>query len=415
MNSDTRLAVFQDLVGCCHDLYLWTYDRSMCLLSSNCPDEETVANLLLFGNHNETLIDFGKNHRKPVIMTDAMGLMWLASPEKDGDELRRIHVLGPFFTDDAVARQIGQRLRQMELSEPLRKQAIRFLQSLPVISLNRIFEYGIMLHFCITGERITVSDLHYRKDRQSRKPPAQSSENPNIHGTYAAEQEMLRMVREGNLNFRNQVSKLAMTGNLGRLSKNQERHFKNTVLVGITLFARAAIDGGLSPETALTLSDQYFQSVEECRSMDELMQISYTMMQDYVERVHRCRQDTAISKPIRASIDYIDLHLEDALSLEKLAALTGYSEYYFSKRFKKECGLAPNAYIRAKRLERAKFLLRTTQASIQDISEQLHFGSQSYFADAFRKAEGISPTAYRERFQNRTSASSTEEIKEDTE
>lgn len=413
MNSDTRLSVFQELVGCCHNLYLWTYDRSMCLLSSSCPDEETVANLLLFGNHNETLIDFGKKHRRPVIMTDSMGLMWLASPEKDEDELRRIHVLGPFFTDDAVARQIGQRLREMELSEPLRKQAISFLQSLPVISLNRIFEYGIMLHFCITGERITVSDLHYRKDTQKQKTPTQSAENLNIHGTYAAEQEMLRMVREGDLHYTNQVSKLSMTGNFGKLSKNQERHFKNLILAGITLFSRAAIEGGLSPEIALSLSDQYFQSVEDCHSMTELMGISNTMMQDYVERVHRCRQDSAISKPIRTSMDYIDLHLEDELTLEQLAALTGYSDYYFSKRFKKECGKTPKEFIRSKRLERAKFLLRTTQTSVQDISEQLHFGSQSYFADAFRKAEGISPSAYREQFQNRLSASPKGEIKED--
>ncbi len=401
MNSDTRLAVFQELIGCYHNLYLWTYDRFMCLLSSSCPDEETVANLLVFGNHNDTIIEFFKSHRKPLVMTDAMGLMWLAAPEKDGSELRRIHALGPFFTDDATARQIGYRLREMEISEPLRHRALSFLQSLPVISLNRIIEYAIMLHFCITGEKITVSDLLYRKDAQGNGQALPGTVSPNTHGTYAAEQELLRMVREGNLNYSNQLSRLALTGNMGTLSRNHERHLKNLTLAGITLFSRAAIEGGVSPEISLTLSDQYFQSVENCSSMTELMDINDTMMRDYVERVHRCRQDPSISAPVRSAMDYIALHLEEELTLKQLAELTGYSEYYFSKRFKQEAGVTPKEYIRGKRLERAKFLLRTTQTSVQDISEALRFGSQSYFADAFRRGEGISPTAYREQFQNR--------------
>lgn len=160
----------------------------------------------------------------------------------------------------------------------------------------------------------------------------------------------------------------------------------------------------MSPETALTLSDRYFQSVEDCRTMTELMEISSTMAQDYVERVHRRKQERGISEPVRSSMEYVELHLTEEVSLKQLAELAGYSEYYFSKRFKKETGTTPKAFIQEKRLERAKFLLRTTQISVQDISESLRFGSQSYFADVFRRAEGISPTAYREQFQNRIPA-----------
>ena len=401
MTTDTRLAVFQELVACCHNLYLWSYDDAMHLLSSNCPDEKSVVQFAQLDNFNSTLLDFGKAHTKPAIMTDSLGLMWLASPEKDRGELRRIHVLGPFFTDDDAVGQIDQRLWEMKLEEPVHKQALAFLRSLPVISLNRIFEYGIMLHYCITGERINVSELHYRKSRQKKKGADAIPEDLKTHGTYAAEQEMLRMVREGDLNYIKQMSKLSMTGNYGRLSKNQERNNKNLILVGITLFARAAIEGGVSPETALTLSDRYIQSVEDCRNMSELVEIRSTMAQDYVERVHRRKQETGVSEPVRSSMEYVELHLTEELSLKQLAEMSGYSEYYFSKRFKHETGTTPKAFIREKRLERAKFLLRTTQTTVQDISESLRFGSQSYFADAFRRAEGMSPTAYREQFQNR--------------
>lgn len=95
-------------------------------------------------------------------------------------------------------------------------------------------------------------------------------------------------------------------------------------------------------------------------------------------------------------MNYIDLHIEDEITLKTLADLSSYSEYYISKRFKKETGITPAEYIRRRRLERAKFLLRTTRMDVQQISERLRFGSHSYFADLFRREFGVSPTQWRE-------------------
>lgn len=120
------------------------------------------------------------------------------------------------------------------------------------------------------------------------------------------------------------------------------------------------------------------------------------MQEDFVRRVACCRQNPARSKPVRACIDYIDLHLEDDLTLQTPASLSGYSEYCISKRFKKETGTTPKEYLRKKRLERAKFLLCASGADIHKISERLRFYSQSYFSEMFRKEYGITPTRWRE-------------------
>lgn len=61
---------------------------------------------------------------------------------------------------------------------------MRFLRRLPIISLNRIFEYAIMLHFCVTGEKITVSDLRYHENRQQIAGSFSSQETVDAHGTY---------------------------------------------------------------------------------------------------------------------------------------------------------------------------------------------------------------------------------------
>ena len=48
-----------------------------------------------------------------------------------------------------------------------------------------------------------------------------------------------------------------------------------------------------------------------------------------------------------------------------------------------------------KKIEEAKLLLSGTRMSIQDISDELSFGSRSFFFSSFQKETGMSPTAYR--------------------
>lgn len=400
MDITYRLQLFREMISCCHNLYVWNYDANLQLLDSNCPEQTLLNGLLSVGEHQKVLLSFAEEHHKPIILTNTMGIMWVGAPEREHDELKRIHVLGPFFIDNSSTQQIEQRLNQLHLSANLHRQAIRFLQELPVISLNRIFEYAIMLHYCITEEKIGVSDLHYRKTEQPQRNVS-AEESAKLHGTYAAEQEMLRYVREGDLNYLHHMNKMSMIGNMGKLSNNDSnRQMKNLVLVCITLFSRAAIEGGLAPEISLSLTDYYFQSVEACTSIAELSEISHTMQEDFIKRVHRCRYDTTMTRPIRTCIEYINLHLEEEVTLEALADMAGYSTYYLSKRFKREVGQTPKEYIRNQRLERAKFLLHTTTNSIQDISETLCFSSKSYFADAFHKSIGITPSEYREQAQS---------------
>lgn len=405
MEQKERLSFFNHMIRCCHNLYFWSYDASFQLIESNCPDETAIGSFLRVERSHEMILEYAKDNDMPLIITSAIRLMWTAAFRRENGILKNIYILGPYFIDDNSPHNIENRLRNMELSTTFRRNSVRFMQSLPVISLNRIMEYSIMFHYAVTEEEISISDIAYR-DSDTSSPgnrhaasaeQLSGEETPMIHGSYAAEQEMLRMVREGDLSFISKKQKLALSGNIGRLSNsNDGRQFKNAVLVCIVLFSRAAIEGGLSPEVSMTLTDHYFQSVEACTSIIELKEISETMQKDFIQRVHKCRQNAGLSKAIRKCCDYIDLHLEEPVRLETLAGELGYSEYYLTKKFRQETGKTLKEYIRDKRIGRAKFLLTTTDLSIHDISERLQFGSQSYFTETFRKAAGIHPTAFRE-------------------
>ena len=140
-----------------------------------------------------------------------------------------------------------------------------------------------MLHFAVTGQTITPSDLDYYEDVRNTFDLDNPESAIDFHGTYEAEQEMLRMGREGDIeHFRKHMDKMAFIGTAGKLSNgDNDRQMKNMVQVCITLFSRAAIEGGMLPETAMTLTDYYFQSVEAAGSIAELTKISHSMQEDF--------------------------------------------------------------------------------------------------------------------------------------
>ena len=59
-------------------------------------------------------------------------------------------------------------------------------------------------------------------------------------------------------------------------------------------------------------------------------------------------------------------------------------------------GCTIHTYIRQKKIEEAKLLLSGTTLDMQEISDELSFGSRSYFASCFQKETGISPSKYRQ-------------------
>ena len=118
-------------------------------------------------------------------------------------------------------------------------------------------------------------------------------------------------------------------------------------------------------------------------------------LDDYVRRVRVAKETNAHSRQIQNICDYISLHIREPLSISLLSERLGYTEYYFSHKFKEVTGLSVNAYIRRKKIEEAKLLLSGTCMSIQDISDELSFGSRSFFFSSFQKETGMSPTAYR--------------------
>jgi len=107
-------------------------------------------------------------------------------------------------------------------------------------------------------------------------------------------------------------------------------------------------------------------------------------------------EDTEISmQRIFKSIDYIEQHLYDKISVHEVAAASHYSTYHFSRIFKALVGDTPKEYLRKRRLTVAAKRLLSEDIGILELSFDCQFDSQEAFTRAFKALFNITPAQYR--------------------
>ncbi|MFB6273689.1 MAG: helix-turn-helix domain-containing protein [Salinibacter sp.] len=88
---------------------------------------------------------------------------------------------------------------------------------------------------------------------------------------------------------------------------------------------------------------------------------------------------------------------EPDFTVEELADAVGPSRRQLTRRMKEAFDATPAAYVRARRLDRAKVLLAAGFDTITAVAEAVGFASPSAFSKAFREATGCAPSTYAER------------------
>jgi AraC family transcriptional regulator len=97
----------------------------------------------------------------------------------------------------------------------------------------------------------------------------------------------------------------------------------------------------------------------------------------------------------RKTVAYLEQHLAEPISLAVLAQMVGLSPSYFCRAFRQSFGRPPHRYQLNQRIERAKTLLATHAVSVTDVGVSVGYNDTSAFCTAFRRATGLSPSAYR--------------------
>lgn len=119
----------------------------------------------------------------------------------------------------------------------------------------------------------------------------------------------------------------------------------------------------------------------------------------YAEKPDSTSQRNVASLPnwrLKRTIDFIDSHADEPITLADLARTAGLSRMHFAAQFRKATGLRPHEYLLRQRVEKAKTMLRTTHLPIVEIALAVGFGSQAHFTGVFKRFAGETPHRWRE-------------------
>jgi transcriptional regulator GlxA family with amidase domain len=102
---------------------------------------------------------------------------------------------------------------------------------------------------------------------------------------------------------------------------------------------------------------------------------------------------------IAAAQDWLSTHFSLASAVEEMVRRSDLAERTFKRRFKEATGFAPIDYVQRLRIEDAKRRLERTDAPADEISWQVGYQDAAFFRRVFKRMTGLTPGAYRRRFQ----------------
>ncbi len=98
---------------------------------------------------------------------------------------------------------------------------------------------------------------------------------------------------------------------------------------------------------------------------------------------------------MRRVLGHVRTHLHEPLDVQALADLAGLSRAHFTRVFTRSEGVSPAEYVLNERMRRAASLLVSSEAAVKQVCRDCGFDDPNYFAKAFRKSYGASPTEFR--------------------
>lgn len=120
---------------------------------------------------------------------------------------------------------------------------------------------------------------------------------------------------------------------------------------------------------------------------------------DFLIELYRIRSaegtSASPSAALMKAIDYISCNYALSITPDDLCKASGVSKQHLCLLFRRIMNMRPMEYIAKRRIQEAKSLLTVTDKSIEAISYETGFCSESCFCMLFRRYEGLTPSAFR--------------------
>ena len=314
-------------------------------------------------------------------------------------------IVGPTRQLPASDQTLRELAFRMGLGKEEAEECRRGMKAIVPMPVESLLLMLCAVNYMVNGEKRELRELTIATGQQAdldslraaqvmapdNQPPAP------LHNSYSQEQAILRIVRKGDTAALHTWLGSAPAVRGGILAPEHLRQRKNLFIVTATLCSRAAIRGGLDVDDAFSLSDAYIQSCERLDTAEKITNLQYHMVLEFTRRVERLHLGEHPGRLAQAVANYVQHHLSETVSTEKLAQALYMGRSHLSTKFHAETGVTLSEFILRQKTEEAKRLLRYTDRTAAAIGEYLAFSSPAHFTRVFKKYAGVTPNEYREK------------------
>lgn len=272
---------------------------------------------------------------------------------------------------------------------------------LPYCELKTFLEAMKLLLYEETGEKVCLSELY---TKQQPEPEQQKffekkrwmEKGGHLHNPYQHEQKKLGSIRAGNLKQLEECQNEVWPGEIGKLADNPLRQEKNLSIVVIAIACRAAIDGGVAPQKAFSMSDVFISNIERMTQVLPIQAAVVEYEREFARAVEQVKHDSEHNRYVERAKEYVAEHIDESIRVVQIGEALGINENYLTGLFHKYEGITLQHYIRKEKVRQAKELLLYSSYSCSEIAALLCFSTQSHFSSAFKREVGMTPAKYRE-------------------
>lgn len=318
-------------------------------------------------------------------------------------EQKRILLAGPFLFEVPTVDTIMKLCQRLKISDKYHTYVKQYFATLPKLHskvtlgtyikclANRIF--GPDAYEILYLKNQNTFEFHF-DDILEPEPSANTVKS--MENRYENEEELMECIARGDCEAAEQhLNRPAYLSDLEQRIPDTLRNQKNYLIIGNTLFRKAAQRGKVHPIYLDDLSSKMAAKIENITSLSQVDPLRREMVRKYCFLV-KTYSTKGFSPIIQKVLNYIALNLASDLTLKHLSSVFSLNGSYLSSMFKKETGITLTAYVNGKRIDRAVYLLNTQVDSIQDIAIMCGIPDLTYFTKLFKKAKGMTPTKYRE-------------------
>lgn len=313
-------------------------------------------------------------------------------------------IIGPFLEEEINTGTVTNMIRDRLVPFHKKAEILDYYSKMPVFDEDKIFYTSKLIENIFDNVERSykinddyensnlVKDEYYSKIKQNRIESFS-------HSSYANELKVSETIKNGDTeNAKKILNEINLTPH-AKLAVDEIRSYKNSMICSCTFMTRAAINGGVNPNEAFTLSDTYINKIENIQNINDLENFEGNMVEGFTELVNNIKVNK-YSRSILNAMNYIDKHLCEDIKINDIAKNSYLNQCYLSNLFHKETNMTISNWIVRKRINEAAFSVANSNDSISDIAFLYHFCSQSYFVKCFKKIMGVTPGEYRKNHSN---------------